>query len=296
MSITAAPKFIVMALILCTALLAACQQEVAPPPAAIAPDSRQEYPIAVQMFTLRHMPSLEDQLKAVQAAGIAAIEIGGTQGVRAEELKQLLEAYSLKVTSGHLAGSLADVRRDLDTLVSFHQTIGNTIVIAPGVSPGSLPTDAAGWMAAGEELGELAARFAQAGMTLAYHNHDFELVDFDGKTGLELLFEAAGPQLQAQIDVAWVARAGVDPAAFLGKFQGRVFAIHAKDNAPEGENTDEGGFAAVGSGVLDWDAILPAAATAGVKWYIIEHDHPRDPAASIKASADYLKAHLPIAR
>ena len=130
-------------------------------------------------------------------------------------------------------------------------------------------------------------------MQLAYHNHDFELVDFDGSTGLELLFAAAGPDLLTELDLAWVARAGHDPAAMLETFRGRLFAVHAKDNAPKGHAEDEGGFAAVGQGVLDWNTILPAAADAGVRWYIIEHDQPRDPAKVIQAGADYLRRHLP---
>ena len=44
--------------------------------------------------------------------------------------------------------------------------------------------------------------------------------------------------------------------------------------------------------MLDWNAILPAAANAGVQWYIVEHDQPRDPAKVIQAGADYLREHL----
>ncbi len=33
----------------------------------------------------------------------------------------------------------------------------------------------------------------QEGMTLAYHNHDFEMQKYGEKTALELLFDAAGP-------------------------------------------------------------------------------------------------------
>ena len=40
------------------------------------------------------------------------------------------------------------------------------------------------------------------GMRLGYHNHEFELVDFDGRTGLELLFEAAGPDLRRIGDIS----------------------------------------------------------------------------------------------
>jgi sugar phosphate isomerase/epimerase len=177
--------------------------------------------------------------------------------------------------------------------VAFNRSIGNTVLVVPYLDEKARPTDAAGWTALGQELGRIATRARASGMRLAYHNHDFELVQFNGRTGLELLFAAAGPDLLTELDLAWVARAGHDPAVMLGKFRGRLFAVHAKDNAPKGQADDEGGFAAVGQGVLDWNAILPAAADAGVQWYIVEHDHPRNPAKVIRASADYLRAHLP---
>ena len=248
-------------------------------------------PIAVQMYTLRDAGSLDQQLKIVHDAGVGAVETVGTQNVSAVELKRLLDRYAIKAISSHV--QLADLRKDLDGVVAFNRSIGNTTLVVPYLAEKDRPTDAAGWTALGRELGQIAKRARAKGMRLAYHNHDFELVDFDGKTGLELLFAAAGPDLQTELDLAWVARAGYDPAAMLGKFKGRMFAVHAKDNAPKGQAEDEGGFAAVGRGVLDWNAILPAAAGAGVSWYIIEHDRPHDPAAVIQTGADYLRDHLP---
>ena len=250
-------------------------------------------PIAVQMYTLRNAGSLDQQLKIVHDAGVHAVETVGTQNVSAAELKQLLAKYSIKPIASHV--QLADLRKDLDSVVAFNRSIGNTTLVVPYLSEKERPTDAAGWTALGQELGQLAKRVRAQGMNLAYHNHNFELVDFNGKTGLELLFAAAGPDLKTELDLAWVARAGYDPAAMLGKFKGRVFAVHAKDNAPKGQAEDEGGFAAVGQGVLNWNAILPAAAGAGVQWYIIEHDQPRDPAKVIQTGADYLRDHLPAA-
>jgi sugar phosphate isomerase/epimerase len=248
-------------------------------------------PIAVQMYTLRNAGPLDQQLKIVHDAGVGAVETVGTQNVSAAELKQLLDRYSIKAVSSHV--QLADLRKDLDGVVAFNRSIGNTTLVVPYLGEQDRPTDAAGWTALGQELGEISRRVRAKGMRLAYHNHDFELVDFNGKTGLELLFAAAGPDLETELDLAWVARAGYDPATMLGKFKGRVFAVHAKDNAPKGEAEDEGGFAAVGQGVLDWNAILPAAASAGVRWYIVEHDHPQDPATVIQTGADYLREHLP---
>ncbi|MEG2803416.1 sugar phosphate isomerase/epimerase [Stenotrophomonas sp.] len=248
-------------------------------------------PIAVQMYTLRNAGSLDQQLKIVHDAGVHAVETVGTQNVSAVELKRLLDKYAIQAISSHTA--LADLRNDLDAVVAFNRAIGNTTLVVPYLDAKDRPTTAAGWTALGRELGRIAEQLRPQGMRLTYHNHDFELVDFNGRTGLELLFDAAGPGLQTELDLAWVARAGLDPAVMLGRFGGHVFAVHAKDNAPKGQAEDEGGFAAVGQGVLDWNAILPAAARAGVQWYIIEHDQPRDPAAVIQTGATYLREHLP---
>lgn len=249
-------------------------------------------PIAVQMYSLRNAGSLDQQLKIVHDAGVGAVETVGTQGVSAPELKQLLDRYAIKAISSHVP--LAELRKDLAGVVAFNRSIGNTTLVVPYLDAKDRPTDAAGWTALGQELGRISKQVRAEGMRLAYHNHDFELVDFNGRTGLELLFAAAGPDLQTELDLAWVARAGYDPAVMLGKFRGRLFAVHAKDNAPKGQAEDEGGFAAVGQGVLDWNAILPAAAAAGVQWYIVEHDQPRDPAKVIKTGADYLRDHLTV--
>jgi sugar phosphate isomerase/epimerase len=278
---TAARRTTTLALLLLAALPAFAGDAAGP-----------QQPIAVQMYTLRNAGTLDQQLKIVHDAGVGAVETVGTQNVSAAELKQLLDRYSIKAVSSHV--QLADLRNDLVGVVAFNRAIGNTTLVVPYLDKKDRPTDAAGWTALGEELGRIAAQAKAQGMHLAYHNHDFELVDFDGKTGLELLFAAAGPDLQTELDLAWVARAGHDPVVMLGKFRGHVFAVHAKDNAPKGQAEDEGGFAAVGQGVLDWNAILPAAAAAGVQWYIVEHDQPRDPAAVIKTGADYLRHHLTV--
>jgi len=251
-------------------------------------------PIAVQMYTLRNAGSIEQQLKIVHDAGVHAVEMAGTQNVSALELKQLLDKYSIKVVSFHVL--LTDLRKDLDGVVTYNRSIGNTMLVVPYLFEDSRPTDAAGWTALGQELGRLGKQLHDKGMRLAYHNHNFELVDFNGTTGLELLFAAAGPDLQSELDLAWVARAGLDPVVMLEKLQGHVFAVHAKDNAPKGQAEDEGGFAAVGQGVLDWPSILPTAAAGGVQWYIVEHDQPRDPAKVIQTGADYLREHLPAAQ
>lgn len=250
-----------------------------------------QLPIAAQMYTLRDYGTLDEQLGAVQAAGVTAVETVGMQDTDAETLKSLLDKHGITAISTH--AQLADLRSDVDAVVAFNKAIGNNVIVVPYLPEEERPTDAAGWVTLGEELAGLNEKLKAEGMTLAYHNHDFEMAQFDGRTALEIMMEAAGEDVMAELDLAWVARGGLDPVEYLGRFDDRVFAVHAKDNAPEGEAEDERGFKALGQGTLDWATILPAADAAGVDWYIIEHDQPLDAPAVVKTGAEFLTANLP---
>lgn len=230
--------------------------------------------VAAQMYTLRDFGSLEEQFAAVERAGIEAVELVGDQGVDADEMSALLERYSLKVSSSHV--SLDDLRNNLEQVIDFHRAIDNDTLVIPYLAEEARPDSAEGWRTLGEEIGKIADQLGEAQLRLAYHNHDFEMQTHNGRTAMEILLEAAGPKVLSEVDLAWVARGGLDPADYLSRFEGRLFAVHAKDNAPAGTAQDEQGFAIVGQGVLDWEAILPAAEAAGAEYYIIEHDQPKN--------------------
>ncbi|WP_052052427.1 sugar phosphate isomerase/epimerase family protein [Halomonas salina] len=247
-------------------------------------------PVAAQMYTLRDVGSLEQQFAAVERAGIASVELVGDQGVEAEEMNALLAEHELSVSSSHVP--LDDLRHDLDDVVAFHRAIGNDTLVIPYLAEDERPDSAEDWRALGEEIGGLASRLAEHDMRLAYHNHDFEMRTFDGRTALEILLEAAGPEVLGEVDLAWVARGGQDPAEYLEHFDGRLFAIHAKDNAPTGTAEDERGFAIIGQGVLDWDELLPAAREAGAEVYVIEHDQPKDAQAVLTEGNRFLDEAL----
>ena len=134
-------------------------------------------PIAVQMYTLRNAGPLDQQLKIVHDAGVRAVETVGTQNASAAELKQLLDRYSIKAVSSHV--QLAELRDNLDAVVAFNRSIGNSTLVVPYLDQKDRPRDAAGWTALGRELGRIARQVRGRGMQLAYHNHDFELVDED---------------------------------------------------------------------------------------------------------------------
>ncbi len=78
----------------------------------------------------------------------------------------------------------------------------------------------------------------------------------------------------------------------LRKYAGRIPRVHVKDLAPAGSGQDEGGFADVGYGTVDWSAALPAIQAAGSEWYVVEHDQPRQPLTTIRRSFEFLKGRL----
>lgn len=248
-------------------------------------------PIAVQMYTLRHLTDPLDQVLAqVAAIGYRGIEALGDHGMSAEAFRDLLNKHGLQAVSTHV--QLQALEENLESIMAFHQAIGNSVLTIP-VPPKERPTDAASWQALGRRLDKLGEQVTRNGMQLLYHNHAWEMELFDGKRALDWMMESADPaHLQWEPDLAWVVRGGADPLELLARYTGRCPRIHAKDLAPEGQGEAEKGFADVGHGTLDWAALLPATKAAGGEWYIVEHDWPSDPLRTARRSFDFLSSRL----
>jgi sugar phosphate isomerase/epimerase len=146
------------------------------------------------------------------------------------------------------------------------------------------------------------------GMTMLYHNHDFEFVKIDGKYALDILYdEVPAEYLQTELDTCWVNIGGENPADYILKYTGRAPVVHLKDfhgeksdnmyeligiksDAPKRPSNFE--FRPVGSGLQDFPSILAAAEKAGAQWVVVEQDNPSmglTPMESIAKSREYLK-------
>jgi sugar phosphate isomerase/epimerase len=253
--------------------------------------------LALQMYTLRNMTNtIEERLSAVAAAGYSAIETFGPLAPPALDLRLRLDAVGLQVVSAHVG--LDMLTADLPGVVAWHQALGNSTLVVPWLQPDQRPLDVVGWAALGSQLAALGARCRDWGMSLLYHNHDFEMATWDGRTVLEWMLDAAEQTipgaLGAELDLAWVVRGGQDPITLLQRLRGRVPRAHAKDVAPAGSNDAEAGHADVGYGTIDWTAVLPAAWAAGVEWLVVEHDEPSDPLRTIQRSAGFLRDRWPV--
>ncbi|WP_240648228.1 sugar phosphate isomerase/epimerase family protein [Pararobbsia silviterrae] len=250
----------------------------------------QALPISIQIYSMRNIGNLDQELDTVAAAGYRNVELIGAHLDDAVNVRAKLDARGLKASSSHV--SLDALRTRFDTVAAACKTLGFTQLFMPAVPPAERDADGPYWSALGRELGDYARRFAEQGIDLGYHNHHWELKQKEGgKNALELLFEgAAGSPLTWQADVAWLVRGGVDPKVWLKRYSDRVVSVHAKDIAPEGQALDEDGWADVGTGVLDWHDLADASRAAGARWFVAEHDKPSDPGRFARASFTFLNS------
>ncbi|NKL59574.1 sugar phosphate isomerase/epimerase family protein [Rhizobium leguminosarum] len=248
--------------------------------------------LSVQLFTMRSIEDDALMLDSVKQAGYEFVELYGAKLSRGTALAGLLAERGLKATGSHVA--LVDLTDDIETVVENARAFNIASLFVPSVPVPQRDMPAEGWRELGKRLAFLSDKLSVHGISLGYHNHDWDLHLKDGdKTALDLVFEAAGSApLQWEADIAWLARAGVDPVFWLKRYSNRLAAAHVKDLAPAGGNEEEAGWADVGAGVLEWKVLWPAAIANGANVMVVEHDKPLDPSATISKSFHYLQENL----
>jgi sugar phosphate isomerase/epimerase len=136
-------------------------------------------------------------------------------------------------------------------------------------------------------------------MRFGYHTHGYEMVPSPEGTLFDTLAKNTDPKLLGfEIDVFWAKAGGADPAALIAGLPGRVPLLHVKDMAkglsfPAGtaEAKDETNVP-VGTGQIDWPAVLHAAKASGAEIYYLEDESPK-PWEQLPKSIAYLTGLKP---
>jgi sugar phosphate isomerase/epimerase len=238
------------------------------------PDKEAKKPVALQMYSVREEAARDylGTLKAVAGVGYKAVELAGYGDMTAAELRGELDSLGISAVSSHVA--LALLRDGVDQAIDDCLTLGCRYLICPWL-PEQERGDADRYRRLAAELNALGARCRERGLGFAYHNHDFEFKQFDGKYALDILREGTDPRnVKFELDVYWAFHAGVDPAAFLSHLGHRCGLVHLKDMTTDAERT----FAEVGEGQIAFRPIFAAADQSGVDFYVVEQDRCRRPA------------------
>jgi sugar phosphate isomerase/epimerase len=223
--------------------------------------------LSIQLYTVRELlkDDFEGTLRAVKAAGLNNVE-GGFGDRDPHQTKDLLDEIGLTLSGAH--EGFDSVENDLDHIIAKNKILGNSSVIV-GWLDRSIWTQ--GWKKVAERFNVIGAKVKEAGLTFAYHNHNFEFELEDGKPGLDVLYENTDPDLvKAQLDVAWVLQGGQDPAVYIHRYAHRLDSVHLKDTLLKGHHFD----CVAGTGDVEWNSVLEACAKAGVATGSLEMDNP----------------------
>jgi len=139
----------------------------------------------------------------------------------------------------------------------------------------------------------------KAGVQLYYHNHSFEFQPMQGTTPYEEMLKIFDKSLiKLEIDVFWLTVAGLNPVVWIQKLADRLIFLHMKD-LKKGSKTGvytfdipEDSYVELGTGMLDYKAILTEARKAGIQYAIIDQDSTQmeDKIASVRQNVEYIKA------
>jgi sugar phosphate isomerase/epimerase len=241
--------------------------------------------IALQLYTVRRLAAddLAGTLRAVAAAGYRAVELAGLPEIDPDELARLLDEAGLRVMASH--EGIEGLREDASAVADRLTELRCPRAIVPWMPEDDRRTaDDVRHFAV--ELGAFARRLGQRGIGLGYHNHAFEFGPLDDSTVWDVLLAELPPEVEIELDVYWASIGDRDPVAEIRDAAGRVRLLHMKDRAPGPEPRDT----PAGEGILPFREIVHAARTAGVEWYIVEQDEPREPIRDIAIAYRFLES------
>ena len=266
------------------------------------------FPVALQLYSVRKdaAANLYETLKEIKRMGYEGVEFAGLYDHTPEEVRDMCADIGLIPISAHVP--YRDMIADPEGVLSVYAAVGCKYVVVPYLINEDRP-GTEGFPEVVKNIAMIGEVANKLGMTLLYHNHDFEFLKLNGKYALDVLYEEVSAQLlQTELDMCWVNVGGENPVDYLLKYSGRSPVVHLKDF--DGEKSDDMyeligidnkvvkrpsnfEFRPVGYGKQDFPAILRAAEKAGSSWVVVEQDNPSmelTPMECAEKSRVYLKS------
>lgn len=251
--------------------------------------------VAAQLYSVRDFlktpAEAKRALRRIRAIGYQSVQVSGVGDVDDTDLLRMLADEGLSVCAMHETGEL--ILKQPDRVAERLERFGCSNVAYPFPSGVPLATAAQvrTFVRALDRAGE---RLHRAGKVLSYHNHDLEFVRIGADTVLDILYRDTDPKhLQAELDTYWIQAGGGSPEGWIRRLKKRLPVLHMKDYGVTTERRPV--FREIGSGNLDWKAIVHEADRAGCRWFVVEQDANwirNDPFRSLRASFEFIKEAL----
>ncbi|MBX9783912.1 MAG: sugar phosphate isomerase/epimerase [Chitinophagaceae bacterium] len=261
-----------------------------------SPPKAKQY--GMQLYTVRNdvTKNLASTLSYVSKAGYTQIELYGFDGKSffgktPKQFKAMFDENKLTAPSGHYYLPSVLYNGDVDlwkNTIEAAVMMGNKYMVIPWLD--DQHRGAEDFKKLIDTINKLAVLTKDAGMKLAYHNHDFEFGKAeDGKTFYEHLLNGTGKNLvEFEMDLYWVVYAGHNPVDWFKKYPGRFTMWHVKDMTTNKEGKKES--TQVGDGTIDFTTIYANKKLSGLKYGFMEQEAYTMPQEEcIKRSIAYMK-------
>jgi sugar phosphate isomerase/epimerase len=253
--------------------------------------------VGVQLYSVRDLmkDDFDGTIAKVAKIGYKEVEFAGYFGHTGQQVRAVCDKNGLSPVSTHVQYDELDDK--FPSVVETSKTIGLKYIVCPWI-PEELRKSPDIWKQAAEKFNRCGEQSKKAGMQFTYHNHWFEFLPVEGKLPYDSLLKDCDANLvKMELDLCWITAAGGDPVKYFNAYPGRFPLVHVKDlktlphiTAGGAQNYgDTVDLTEVGSGLIDWKKLLAQSEKAGIKHYIVEHDHPKQPFDSIAKSYEYLK-------
>jgi sugar phosphate isomerase/epimerase len=237
--------------------------------------------LSVQLYTVRGAleEDFDGTLAKIAAFGYTQVEPFAFTKFY-DDLAAGLAAHGLAAPTTHMGILTVD---DQDAVFAAAKELGIETIIVPSSDRAAWET-AEGIAGIAADLNAAAARAAEYGLRVGYHNHEYELTsNIDGSHGLEILAEQLDPAVVLEVDTYWAYVGGADVPALLDRLGDRVVALHIKDGDGSLDNKKQ---VAVGSGSIPVNDYMAAAPSA---LFVVELDDSEgDLVEAVGASREFL--------
>ena len=221
-------------------------------------------PIGLQLYTIKEETAKDflGTLRKVAEIGYDGVEFAGYFDTSAPDLKQVLDETNLRVAGTHLNTTI--LRNDLAANIEYAQAIDCPTILCPSFKVEERSADFFKKIA--NFFNEVAQTCKASGLGFAYHIHGHEFIDFDGKSGMDILFENTDSSLVFyELDTYWVEKAGVDALSLFKAHADRCSFIHFKDMKDRVDWHDT----EIGDGMIDVAGIIAASSDSAVEWFVV---------------------------
>jgi sugar phosphate isomerase/epimerase len=251
-------------------------------------------PVGLQLYSLRnYMPKdVPGTLAQIRAMGFREIEGGGDYKMGVEPFKAAVKNAGLKTTSAHFG--YEDWQKSTEAQIARAKAFDLKLAGCAWI-PHKKVFTREDCLRAAADFNRWGKAAKDAGMRYFYHAHGYEFAASPEGTLFDTLMKETDPALVfIQADVFWLTHGGANPVALFEKYPRRFVSTHLKDMAkgtPTGLTTGSADVEAnvvLGTGTIDWPAVLRAANTAGVLKHFIEDESSRV-LEQIPKTLDYLR-------